>query len=100
MTPLRKNKKTYQIIEALARIILLIGKQGIAYRGIEKVDKSDNSRNPGHFLAIVREIVNYYPFVHEHICSPIRKETFYMNPTSQNKLIEIIGKQIIQKRFI
>ena len=23
-----------------------------------------------------------------------------MNPTSQNKLIEIIGKQIIQKRFI
>ena len=100
MTPLRKNKKTYQIIEALARIILLIGKQGIAYRVTEKVDKSDNSRNPGHFLAIVREISNYYPFVHEHICSSFHKEAFYMNPTSQNKLIEIIGKQIIQKRFI
>ena len=99
MTPLRKNKKTYQIIEALARIILLVGKQGIAYRGTEKVDKSDNSRNPGHFLAIVREISNYYPFVHEHICSPFRKEAVYMNPTSQNKLIEIIGQQIIQKRF-
>ena len=38
---LKKRQKTYlKIAEALARIIYLIGKQGIAYRGTkEKADK-------------------------------------------------------------
>ena len=34
-------------------------------------------------------------FVHQ-----FEKRFFYMNPTSQNKLIDIINKNIIQKRFI
>ena len=75
---------------------------GIAYRATEeKVDDSDTSGNPGNFLAIAREIVNYYPLPHEHSCSPLPKEAFYMNPTSQNKLNEIIGKHnVIKIRFI
>ena len=37
MIALKKDKKTYpKIVEALARIIHLIGKQGIAYRGTER----------------------------------------------------------------
>ena len=99
---LKERQKTYpNIVEALARIIHLIGKQGIAYRGTEeKADDSNTSGNPGYFLAIVREIANYYPLLHEHIFAPLRKDVLYMSPTSQNELIEIIGKSIIQKRFI
>ena len=102
MIALKKNKKTYpKIVEALARIIHLIGKQGIAYRGTEeKADDSDTAGNPGNFLAIVREIANYYPLLHEHVFTPLRKDVSYMSPTSQNELIEIIGKRIIQKKFI
>ena len=42
--------------------------------------------NPGNFLAIVREIANYYPLFHEHIFSPLRKDISYMSPISQNEL--------------
>ena len=99
---LKERQKTYpKIVEALARIIHLIGKQGIAYRGTEeKADDSDTAGNPGNFLAIVREIANYYPLLHEHVFTPLRKDVSYMSPTSQNELIEIIGKRIIQKKFI
>ena len=99
---LKERIKTYsKIVEALARVIHLIGKQGIAYRGTEeKADNGNTSGSPGNFLAIVWEIANYYPFLHEHIFTPLRKDVSYMNPTSQNELIEIIGKRIIQKRFI
>ena len=97
---LKERQKTYpKIVEALARIIHLIGKQGIAYRGTEE-ETDDSSGNPGNVLAIVREIANYYPLLHEHIFTPLRKDVLYMSPTSQNELIEIIGKRIIQKKFI
>ena len=98
---LKERQKTYpKIVEALARIIHLIGKQGIAYRGTEeKADDSDTAGNPGNFLAIVREIANYYPLLHEHVFTPLRKDVSYMSPTSQNELIEIIGKRIIQKNL-
>ena len=73
---LKERQKTYpKIVEALARIIHLIGKQGIAYRGTEeKADDSDTAGNPGNFLAIVREIANYYPLLHEHVFTPLSKD--------------------------
>ena len=60
--PFKERQKTYpKIVEALARIIHLIGKQGTAYRGTEeKADDSDTAGNAGNFLAIVQEIANYY----------------------------------------
>ena len=43
---LKERQKTYpKIVEALARIIHLIGKQGIAYRGTE--EKADDSNTSG-----------------------------------------------------
>ena len=80
---LKERQKTYpKIVEALARIMHLIGKQGIAYRGTEeKPDDSDTAGNPGNILAIVRKIANYYPLLHEHVFTPLRKDVSYMNPT-------------------
>ena len=66
----------------------------------KKADDSDTSGNPGNFLAIVGEIANYYIFLQEHIFSPLRKDASYMSRTSQNELTKIIGKSIIQKRFM
>ena len=73
----------------------------ITYRRTEeKADDYGTSRNPGNFFAIVWEIANYYPLLHEHIYVSLRKDVSYMSPASQNELIEIIEKHIIQKRFI
>ena len=82
--PLRKDKKSYpKIVEALTRIIHLIGKQGLAYWGNEeKADDTNTSGNPGSFLAIVWEIPNYYPLLHEHIFSPWRKDVSDISPTN------------------
>ena len=57
---LKERQKTYpKIVEALARIIHLIGKQGIAYRGTEeKAEYGVTAGNPGNFLAIIQEIAN------------------------------------------
>ena len=65
----------------------------------EKAD-SDTAGDTGNFLAIFREIANYYPLLHEHVFTPLRKDVSHMSPTSQNELIEIIGKRIIRKKFI
>ena len=63
---LKEKQKTFpKIVEVLARIIRLIGKQAIAFRGTEEkvVDDNSISGNPGNYLAILWEIANYYPFL-------------------------------------
>ena len=98
----KERQKTYpKILETLARIIHLIGKQSIAYRGTEKkADDSDTAGNTRNFLAIVWKIASYYPLLHGHNFTPLRKDVSYMSPTSQNELIEIIRKRMIQKKII
>ena len=60
---LKERQKTYpKIVEALATIIHLFVKQSTAYKGTEeKANNSDTVGNPGNFVAIVWEVVNYYP---------------------------------------
>ena len=60
---LKERQKTYpKIVEALATIIHLFVKQSTAYKGTEeKANNSDTAGNPGNFVAIVWEVVNYYP---------------------------------------
>ena len=102
MIPLRKDKKTQlKAVEALATIMHLTGKQGIAYQGTgEKAADSNTAGSPGNFWDIVQEIANYYPLLHEHIFTPLRNDVLCMSPTSQNESFEIIGKRIIQETFI
>ena len=51
----KARQKTFsRIVEALARILHVIGKQGIAYQGTEeKADDNKTSGNPGNFLTII-----------------------------------------------
>ena len=90
---LKDRQKTYpKIVDALARIIHFIQKQGIAYRGTEeKADDNDTAGNPGNFLANIREIANYYPLLHEHIFTPLRKDVSYMSLTT-------LGEEILARR--
>ena len=67
--PLQSNgilKTRYQtypfIIKTEARIIDLMGKQGLAFRGThENIGESAQKGNPRDFLAIVQEIAHHNP---------------------------------------
>ena len=77
-----------KIVQALGKILYLIGKQRISYQGTQKTSaNSDALRNSGNFLAIVRQVKHRYLLLYEHIHSTLRKDFFYMSPTNQNELI-------------
>ena len=95
-------KQRYQVypkvVEALARVVHLLGKQGLALRGHR--ESSDASHNQGNFLTLVNEIPHYYPLLKNHLEDSLRKDVKYLGPKSQNELIGIIDKKLIQRRIV
>ena len=96
-------KQRYQVypkvVEALARVVHLLGKQGLALRG-HRESSEDASHNQGNFLTLVHRIVHYYPFLKNYLDDSLRKDVKYLGPKSQNELIDTIGKKLIQRRRI
>ena len=54
----------------------------------------------GNFLTYLKELQNYCPELKEHLEDPQRKSITYLNPTSQNEMIEVIGKKIILRDIV
>ena len=86
-----------KIVEALDRVIYLLGKQGLALRGHREGPKAAAGKNQGNFLVLVHEIAHYYPLLKKHLEDPLRKDVTYLSPKS---LIDIIGIRIIQKKLV
>ena len=96
---LKQRYQTYpKVVEALARVVNLLGKQGLALRGHR--ESSDASHNQGNFLTLVYEIAHYYPLLKNQLEDSLRKDVKYLGPKSENELIDIIGKKLIQRRII
>ena len=95
-------KQRYQVypkvVEALARVVHLLGKQGHALRG--QRESSDASHNQDNFPTLVHEIAHYYPLLKNHLENSLRKDVKYLGPKSQNDLTDMIGKKLVQKRII
>ena len=85
-----------KILEIIARAIHFHGKQGLALRGHrESLQESDENQNLGNFLTYLKELQHYCPELKEHLQAPQNKHVTYLSPTSQNEMIEVIGKKII-----
>ena len=92
--------KCAKIVKALDKILYLIEKKGIFYRGTQ-----EHSCNQWHLLKS-RKFINdcsascrlLYFTIWAHPFT-ITKRLSYLSPTSQNKLIGIVAKYIIQKRI-
>ena len=98
---LKERHQVYKrIVEALACVIHLLGKQGLALRDHREGPKAAAGKNQGNFLALVREIAHYYPLLKKHLEDPLLKDVIYLSPKSQNELIDIIGIRIIQKKLV
>ena len=89
-----RQKKYQKIVQALDRILYLIGKYEISYQETQKAAANGDALwNPGNFLTVVQQ-VNH--LLYEYICSTLRNEFFFMSPTIQNELIGIVAKCTIQ----
>ena len=51
------------------------------------------------FLTISREVLHSYPLLCEHIHSALKKDVPYVSPTSQDELIDITAKDMIQDNY-
>ena len=98
----KERYKTYlKVVHTICRFVHLIGKQDMALRGHrEEMDDSKPDNNPGNFLFILTEVAQYYPVLQEHLEEPFRKYVTCLSPASQNEMIDIIGKNIIQATLL
>ena len=85
------------VVKCCARI-LYCGRQCIALRG--DIERMDQPGNPGNFLAMLKLIANYDPILKGHLENPRQRNATYVSPRIQNEIIDIIGKNIIQKSIL
>lgn len=92
------------ILNILARVVHLLGKQGLAFRGHREVilsKEGEDHVNPGNFIMILREISNYNSVLADHLQNADKGvNVSYLSPRSQNELIDIIGIHSIQADLI
>ena len=83
------------ILKCIAECILFCGKQCIALRGDhENLNKPGG--NCGNFLSLLKLVANHNEVLRNHLNAPAMKSVTYMSPQTQNELIQIMGKHIIQ----
>ena len=82
-------------MKRIAQVIHFCGKQGIALRcHIEDSGSPDD--NPGNFLALIKMFAAEDTILQDHISKPLLRNVTYIHHRSQNEMIEVIGKSIIQ----
>jgi hypothetical protein len=91
-------QENQHIVKCCAECILYCGRQCIALRGDN--EKINQPGNPGNFLAMLRLLSNHDPVLKVHLETPRLRNTTYISPYTQNEIIDIIGKQMIQKSII
>ena len=86
-----------QVVDSLLKVVMLLGKQGLALRGHrdDKIDwaHDDGSHNEGNFIQLVRFQAETDDVLSRHLASAPRNAT-YTSKTVLNELINIIGNTI------
>ena len=98
---IKERRATYpKAVHVISRVIYLIVKQSIAFRGQgeELVDsKSDNK--PDNVLCFYRSCT-LLSSSQGHLEEPFQKNITYLSPTSHIEMTDIIGKNIIQATLL
>ena len=85
-----------QILKHTARAVLYCGRQCTALRGHR--EKLNQSENPGNFLALPKVLSGSNPVLEARLKTGGR--VTYLSPQSQNEMIDMIGKHLIQKKIV
>ena len=82
-------------MKRIAQVIHFCGKQSIALQGhIE--DSGSPGDNRGNFLALIKMFAAEDTILQDHVSKPLLRNLTYIHHRSQNEMIEVIGKSIIQ----
>ena len=90
--------KNRHILRQIVRAILFLAKQGIALHG--KKEDLTARKNPGNFLALLKDFAENDKVVLDHLYTPRAKNATYLSPTTQNEIINIIGYDFILDEII
>lgn len=82
--------KNWLIMERIARAILYLGKQGLAFRGREDPERGSNQ---GNFLSLLHLMAERDEVLKNHLHAPEKRNATYISPQSQNEIIVIIRVQ-------
>ena len=97
----KRYNKCQKILEVTARAIHFHGRQSLALKEHkETLQGSDENQNLWNFFTYLKEPQNYCPEVKEHLQVPHSKSVTYLSHTSQNEMIEVIGKKIILRDIV
>lgn len=90
-------KRNREVLSHIVKVVLWLGRQGIAYRG-HRENLADDSANRGNFLELISLLSQYDDKLAHHVehC----KKTSYMSPKIQNQIINIIGSEYIRPQLI
>lgn len=86
------------ILKCVAETVLYCGRQCIALRG--SAEKQHSTGNPGNFLALMKLLANHDEKLKQHMEKPKLKNATYLSPQSQNEMIDVIGKHMIQAKIV
>ena len=66
----------------------------------ETLHESDKNQNLGNLLIYLKKLQNLCPELKQHLQTRSIKSVTYLSPTSQNEMIELIGKKIILRDIV
>ena len=92
------------VLKRIVESVLFCGRQCIGLRGDGEgpsyLEAELVARNPGNFRALLNVVAEHDAVLKEHLEHPALKNCTYTSPKIQNDIINIIGKDIIQKLII
>ncbi|KAL7841276.1 hypothetical protein SRHO_G00249670 [Serrasalmus rhombeus] len=91
-------KENRHIFKCVAEAVLYCGHQCIALRG--SAEQQHCSGNPGNFLALLKLLSNHNEKLKQHLEKPKLRNATYLSPQSQNEMIDVIGKHMIQAKIV
>ncbi|XP_072174513.1 52 kDa repressor of the inhibitor of the protein kinase-like [Diadema setosum] len=88
------------ILRYCVEAVLFCGRQCIALRTRNESGSCSDGSNPGNFIALLRSFAQHDDALLKHLTEPAQKNATYTSSVTQNQIIEIIGKDIIQRRVV
>ena len=86
------------IIRQIVHAVIYLAKQGLPLRG--DVEDVNSMKNPGHFLALLKDYSTEDGILYQHLHSPKAKNATYVSSTTQNDIINVIGYDLLLTAII
>ena len=95
----RMNTQPFNRI-AISAVVLSVLWATVYYPQGGDTERLNQPGNPGNFLAMLTVVAGHDPILKSLLENPRLRNAMYISPYTQNEIIDIIGKKIIQNSII